>query len=98
MLVLQEGISNAVRHGKANTLWLSMSQEDKMLRLILRDNGRGRSSASIPGSGLKGMSERLAPFNGKVELILSGLNKQGGSASGTELHISCDINAQVTNE
>ncbi|MBL4815180.1 MAG: hypothetical protein JKY74_06820, partial [Shewanella sp.] len=96
VLVLQEGISNAVRHGKAKILWLSMSLEGKRLRLVLRDNGRGRSGAPIPGSGLKGMNERLAPFDGKVELKINGLNERGHSTSDTELHICCDINTQAT--
>ncbi|MCL1064397.1 histidine kinase [Shewanella benthica] len=96
VLVLQEGISNAVRHGKAKILWLSMSQEGKRLRLVLRDNGRGRSGAPISGSGLKGMNERLAPFDGKVELKINGLNERGHSTSDTELHICCDINTQAT--
>ncbi|MPY22531.1 two-component sensor histidine kinase [Shewanella psychropiezotolerans] len=96
VLVLQEGISNAVRHGKAKTLWLSMSQKEQTLRLVLRDNGKGRSGAPIPGSGLKGMNERLAPFDGKVELKMNKLNERGRSSSDTELHISCDIDTQVT--
>lgn len=96
VLVLQEGISNAVRHGKAHYLWLSMTQEGKKMRLILRDNGGGRRCSPSKGSGLQGMNERLGPFDGKVELKINELNERGHLPSGTELHISCNIATRAT--
>ena len=71
MFCLQEGISNALRHGKANQLTLSSEQNDKRLVIKLIDNGRSfhtNKSAEF-GSGLTGMQERLADFNGTVQLI-----------------------------
>ncbi|QFU23794.1 two-component sensor histidine kinase [Shewanella eurypsychrophilus] len=89
VLILQEGISNAVRHGQANTLWLDMSQEQNKINIILKDNGNMSNTTALPGSGLKGMNERLAPFNGHVELKVSGTNN-GVTMAGAELHISCE--------
>jgi signal transduction histidine kinase len=80
MFCLQEGISNAIRHGKANKFTLLAEKKDKRLNLYLADNGVSKpttQSATQPeilskeqlGSGLIGMQERLADFQGIVELI-----------------------------
>jgi len=70
---LQEGISNALRHGKANRLILSGEKEEQKLNLFLVDNGKNVQHESINennfGNGLKGMQERLKSFNGDVELV-----------------------------
>jgi len=84
MFCLQEGVSNAIRHGKANQFTLSAEKKDKQLSLYLSDNGVVKSieqsttqsvspsenkSEKQLGSGLIGMQERLADFQGIVELI-----------------------------
>jgi len=75
---LQEGISNALRHGHANAFNLSFSKKDELITLELQDNGSGTSTkvnastnANRFGSGLLGMNERLKYFKGTVELINS---------------------------
>jgi len=68
MFCLQEGVSNAIRHGKADSFTLSASKRDKQLTFTLTDNGEALSINEF-GSGLKGMNERLADFEGFVELI-----------------------------
>lgn len=72
LLVLQEGISNAVRHGKANQLQLSMEDAHGALILQLSDNGVGltrgatRNISAKHDTGLSG-----------TELSDSGLNGTG---------------------
>ena len=72
MFCLQEGVSNAIRHGKATQFTLSAERKDKQLCILLTDNGvenAGKKLDKQLGSGLIGMQERLADFQGKVELI-----------------------------
>lgn len=88
ILVLQEGISNAVRHGQADTLWLTMSQDRELIHILLKDNGKINNNTLLPGSGLQGMRERLSPFNGNVELKAPAAN-QKNVQTGAELHITC---------
>ena len=63
LLVLQEGISNAVRHGKANQLQLSMQDSQSALVLQLSDNGMGltrgsaRNASVKSGTGLNGTGQ-----------------------------------------
>ena len=70
LLVIQEGISNAIRHGNANQLTLSMTNAASQMKIMLTDNGAGLTQGQISpqGIGLKGMKERLAPFLGTVHL------------------------------
>lgn len=68
MYCLQEGVSNAIRHGKATHFTLSASRQEKQLTFLLKDDGNSQSTNTF-GSGLKGMQERVADFQGKVELI-----------------------------
>ncbi|HMU66286.1 MAG TPA: histidine kinase [Cellvibrionaceae bacterium] len=69
VLCLQEGISNAVRHGRATQLELLLNQQDELIVIRLVDNGRGFTGKIIPGAGLTGMSERLSVYQGQVKLI-----------------------------
>jgi len=65
---LQEGISNALRHGKADTLILDFEPVDNKLQISLKDNGHCDKGIAF-GNGLTGMQERLAEFNGNIELL-----------------------------
>ncbi|MCE9686594.1 histidine kinase [Shewanella sp. AS16] len=69
LLVLQEGISNAVRHGHATQLQLTLQRKQDTLQLLLTDNGRGLNPSQEAGTGITGMRERLARFSGEVELL-----------------------------
>mgnify|MGYP002382373007 CR=1 FL=1 len=68
VLCLQEGISNAVRHGRATQLALQLNQQDELIMLSLTDNGRGLTGKFQPGAGLIGMGERLSRYQGQTLL------------------------------
>lgn len=63
--VIQESITNAVRHGDATHVDISLYIEDNSLYLKIQDNGQGCEEIHY-GFGLKQMTERLAMINGKV--------------------------------
>ncbi len=65
---LQEGISNALRHGRADNFMLKFNKDGSQLTFQLTDNGSGCDNIKL-GNGLHGMQERLANFKGKIELI-----------------------------
>jgi len=71
---LQEGISNALRHGRADKISLNFESNDGKLKVSLEDNGNCETGFLF-GNGLTGMEERLAEFNGTVELVAT---KSGG--------------------
>ncbi len=62
----QEAVTNAVRHAEASNLWLQVTSDGEGVRLVARNDGSARSTASIPGSGLLGMRERVECLGGKL--------------------------------
>ena len=63
--VIQESVTNAVRHGDATHIDISLYIEGNNLYLRIQDNGQGCEEIHY-GFGLKQMTERLAMINGKV--------------------------------
>lgn len=71
--IIQESITNSIRHGQASEIVIELKQEHNMLQLCIIDNGIG--SASIKkGYGMKGIQERVESINGSV-VFLSSLGK-----------------------
>jgi signal transduction histidine kinase len=63
---LQEALSNVARHANARSVTITVSTQDRELRLEIRDDGRGfRGDA---GLGLTGMRERLGALGGDVQI------------------------------
>lgn len=63
--VIQESVTNAVRHGDATHIDISLYIEDNSLYLKIQDNGQGCEEIHY-GFGLKQMKERLGMINGKI--------------------------------
>ena len=66
MRCAQESVTNAVRHAQASNLWLEVTSDSKGVRLVARNDGNARPTASAPGSGLLGMRERMESLGGKL--------------------------------
>ena len=63
--IVQESITNAIRHGKADHIWINISRENNMLKIYIRDNGIGSVKIN-KGFGLHHMEERLNMLKGKL--------------------------------
>jgi len=73
--LVQEGLTNAARHGGAKHVRIVIATDDGNLSVTVDDDGVGlasdaNDSAGFPnnGLGLKGMRERLASLDGKLSL------------------------------
>jgi signal transduction histidine kinase len=67
--ILQETLTNVIRHSDATQVEVRLAQMDKEIVLTVRDNGRGISEKDVvhPRSiGLIGMRERVARVGGEV--------------------------------
>jgi signal transduction histidine kinase len=65
----QEGLTNALRHGGATEVTVTLSRHERELVLSVEDDGIGYSSPEAPvGNGLRGLRERLEEFQGEVSL------------------------------
>jgi signal transduction histidine kinase len=83
--VVQEGLTNAARHGPAETVRARLNRIADRLVMTVEDDGRAGDIR--PGSGLTGMRERLAELDGSLEISRSALGGVKLSASlPMELH------------
>jgi two-component system, NarL family, sensor histidine kinase UhpB len=68
--IVQEALSNAIRHGHASEIQIKLERETDGIALSVTDNGCGLAADAPPneGFGLLGMRERLAHFHGTLTL------------------------------
>jgi signal transduction histidine kinase len=67
--ITQEACTNAIRHGNARQLAVSMTRQDGHVELAIRDFGTGFDpTAPHAGSGLAHIRERVAELGGTVEI------------------------------
>ncbi len=64
--ILQEAMTNAVRHGKASEISAEINYFDDVVRFIIKDNGIGTDNIT-EGYGMRGIRERVKELNGDVE-------------------------------
>ena len=63
--VIQEGMTNAFRHGQADRIRIILSEGTDAYECVIRDNGRGAAKVE-EGIGLKGMRERVEALGGRL--------------------------------
>ena len=86
--IIQESLTNVIRHAKANIVNIKLCQIDDSVILEITDDGVGIKQEKINSRvslGLIGISERVKQFNGSLD-ITSAKNK------GTKLSIIIPIN------
>ena len=67
--LLQEALSNVVRHARASAVEVTLVREAAGFRLTVRDNGVGMGAAGTGrGMGLTGMADRVAAAGGRMTL------------------------------
>jgi len=66
--ILQEGLTNAIRHGNATVIQVELQYFNDSIKFSIKDNGVG-TEVLIEGYGMKGIKERVKDFNGNVEFV-----------------------------
>ncbi len=77
--ILQESLTNVMRHASATKVDVSLKAYDDVLELVIKDNGRGitKEKISDPSSfGLLGIKERVNFWNGVFDICCP---EQGGT-------------------
>ena len=64
--VAQEALTNAVRHGHASTIALTLTNHPRVLTLEVVDDGRGIAQGTEEGAGIRGMRERALLIGGRI--------------------------------
>ncbi|MFC8130649.1 sensor histidine kinase [Streptomyces sp. NPDC057302] len=65
--IVQEALTNCVKHAGATTAVVQLAWCDGELRLLVQDDGAGTSPSADPGHGLVGIHERAAACGGTAE-------------------------------
>jgi len=88
--ILQEALTNVVRHAHAGAVRITMRERGRMLTLAIRDNGRGIKKSevsSIKSIGLLGMTERARLLGGRFTIA-------GSPGRGTTVTVTVPITAK----
>lgn len=67
-----ESLANVTKHAEATTAWVKIDAQAHQLVIEVGDDGRGFDTAAVSGSGLIGLSDRLATLGGT--LVVSSSN------------------------
>jgi predicted ATPase/signal transduction histidine kinase len=67
---LQEGITNGIRHGRADRFDFALRRIGRGIEFVLRDNGRGTDKIKY-GLGLSDMRDRVREMGGAMEMDTS---------------------------
>jgi signal transduction histidine kinase len=90
--MLQESLSNVVRHADATTLDISFSKVGTAIEMTIADNGKGFDLNSAlqerKGMGLIGMQERVRQMAGRIAI-------ESSSSKGTSIQISIATDASA---
>jgi signal transduction histidine kinase len=65
--LVAEALSNTAKHAHASTVHVQLDADDRVLRVAVRDDGRGGADLGI-GSGLAGLNDRVAALGGRLWL------------------------------
>jgi len=87
--ILQEALTNVVRHAEATTVWVTLRATEEHIELIVKDNGQGidREAANRRSSqGLVGIRERARHLNGMARI-------KGAPAEGTTVYVRLPLDA-----
>jgi signal transduction histidine kinase len=86
--VLQESLTNAARHARAESVSVEVFEQEGQLYLKVRDDGQGfAASDPTEGFGLTGMRERVALVGGGLEV--------SSSSAGTTIEVVVRLVDQV---
>jgi two-component system sensor histidine kinase UhpB len=67
--VIQEAVTNVLRHAKANTMHVAAGINDREVIVEVSDDGIGFPADPMFGRGLTGMLERVRALSGTLELL-----------------------------
>jgi len=71
--IVQESISNAIRHGRPDLIRIDIKTDAEKLTVIVEDNGGGlkgdaQDNISLAQAGIAGMRERVLALKGKLDI------------------------------
>lgn len=81
-LIVKESLHNILKHAGATVAEVSISLQQQMLTITIKDNGKGLQKENDFGNGLKNMQKRMHEINGSFAIQ---------SANGTVVTVSVQL-------
>jgi signal transduction histidine kinase len=91
--IVQEAVTNTLKHAAATTLDVRIRYLDRDLELDIADNGHGPVTAGDSGMGLIGMRERVSAHDGVLEIGPRGGQTDTGSPRGFRVRARFPLSA-----
>jgi two-component system sensor histidine kinase UhpB len=94
--IVQEAITNAIRHAGATTLTITQRCRGDVMEITVADDGRGITPEERNGHasyGLVGMRERAQAFGGSVEIAGPGRGFSKATRKGTRVTVQMPLGA-----
>ena len=85
--VVGEAVSNAIKHGRAERIVVSVEEAEDQVTIVVSDDGVGGADPRL-GSGLRGLGERVAASGG-VLVVRDGDRAGGRSGTVVEASLPC---------
>jgi signal transduction histidine kinase len=85
--IVQEGLTNALKHARATTADVTVRYRPEELEIEVRDNGLGSATTDGLGHGLVGVRERVKLYGGEMT---AGTAAEGGFVLSTRLPFDSD--------
>lgn len=93
--VVQEGLTNVMRHAEANSVWISLKLEDGALRVRVTDDGRGYDPEIMRQQALKGKSIGLLSMMERATLIGGWCEIVSSPGTGTSVRASFPLDQAI---
>lgn len=82
--VLAELLANAVKHSRASLVRIVLRQDGDRLLLEVSDDGVGGARVTAGGTGLRGLADRVAAFDGSFEI-----DSDAGAGTRVRVELPC---------
>ena len=91
--LVQESVSNALKHGKTKDIWVKTEWLRDIMNIIVKDTGQGFDQNEVKDKsfGLIGMRERIELLKGKMTIIST-------PGNGTIIHFQIPLQSEIIDD
>jgi two-component system sensor histidine kinase UhpB len=94
--VVQESVTNVLRHAQARHVWIELQQDDAELSVVIRDDGIGFDVAAMHKRAGCGGSFGILAMRERIDLLSGRLDIQSAPGQGTRVCASFPLNGAGT--
>lgn len=96
--IVQESLSNIIRHAKATVVKIDMEYTDERLMLSVSDNGIGIDQTQLPGNGIYKTGAGIRNMKNRAELIGASLHLDSEPGKGTRILLKLPNQSGLANK